>query len=157
MTDRDQRTVGAPLALLVLYTLFIAAITLTPQQLGTGPDTLIGHALDLFAAHRETSWLTYERVEKLGNVAMFIPFGFFAALHFGRRRWWLGFAVGASLSAAIEIFQGTVLTQTRFATLSDLVTNTLGAGIGALFGLAAMVMWQPRRAKRGGRRELVAA
>ncbi|UVI36153.1 VanZ family protein [Brevibacterium spongiae] len=153
MTDRDQRTVGAPLALLVLYTLFIAAITLTPQQMGTGPNTLIGHALDLFAAHRETAWLTYERVEKLGNVAMFIPFGFLAALHFGRRRWWLGFVVGASFSTAIEIFQGTVLTQTRFATLSDLVTNTIGAGIGALLGLCCMAVWPVRRTGSDSRRE----
>lgn len=157
MTDREQRRVGAPLVLLILYTLFIAAITLTPQQLGTGPGTLIGHALDIFAAHQETSWLTYERVEKLGNVAMFIPFGFFAALHFGRRRWWLGFVFGASFSAAIEIFQGTVLTQTRFATVSDLVTNTLGAGIGALLGLAWMSVWPSRHSKSDDRRRLVAA
>lgn len=157
MTDRDQRTVGAPLALLVLYTLFIAAVTLSPQQPGTGPDTLIGHLLDLFAAHRETAWLTYERVEKLGNVAMFIPFGLLAALHFGRRRWWLGFAIGASFSAAIEIFQGTVLTQTRFATLSDLVTNTLGAGIGALLGVCCMAVWPRRRTKRGIGGQLIAA
>ena len=156
MTTRDQRTVGAPLALLVLYTLFIAAITLTPQQMGTGPDTLIGHLLDLFAAHRETAWLTYERVEKLGNVAMFIPFGFLAALHFGRRRWWLGFLFGASFSAAIEIFQGTVLTQTRFATLSDLVTNTLGAGIGAFLGPCCMAVWPARTARAGADRELAA-
>ena len=154
MTDRDQRTVGASLALLVLYTLFIAAITLTPQQMGTGPDTLIGHALDLFAAHRETAWLTYERVEKLGNVAMFIPFGFLAALHFGRRRWWLGFLFGAGFSAGIEIVQGTVLTQSRFATLSDLVTNTLGAGIGALLGLCCLAAWPKRSTRRDSENEL---
>jgi glycopeptide antibiotics resistance protein len=157
MTDRESRTVGAPLVLLVLYTLLIAAVTLTPQQLGTGSGTLIGHMLDIFASHRETSWLTYERVEKLGNVAMFVPFGFLAALHFGRNRWWLGFAFGASFSAAIEIFQGTVLTQSRFATFSDLVTNTIGAGIGAVLGLAWMAVWPPRSARRSSRRGLVPA
>lgn len=56
--------------------------------------------------------------------------------------------------AAIEIFQGAVLTQTRFATLSDLVTNTLGAGIGALLGLCCLAAWPKRSTRRDSENEL---
>ncbi|MDK8433677.1 MAG: VanZ family protein [Brevibacterium sp.] len=145
MTGRDRRMGNAPLIMLIFYTLFIAFVTLTPQQLDTGPYGPIGRLLEFFASHSATEWLTYSRVEKLANVGMFIPFGLLLALHLGRSRWWLGGVVGAGFSAAIEIFQGTVLTQTRFATISDLVTNTIGSGIGAALGLLVMVLLPPKQ------------
>lgn len=134
---------NAPLALLIFYTLFIAFVTLTPQQLDTSPEGPIGRLLEFFATHRATDWLTYERVEMLANVAMFIPFGFLLALHLGRRRWWLGAVIGIAFSGVIEGFQGTVLTQTRFATFSDLITNSIGAGIGAVLALILMLLLPP--------------
>lgn len=144
MTHDRRRGGNAPVVLLIFYTLFIAFVTLSPQQMDTGPDGPIGRLLEFFSSHRLTEWLTYSRVEKLANVAMFIPFGLLFALHLGRRRWWLGWVAGATFSAAIEGFQGTVLTQTRFATLSDLITNTIGAGVGAGLGLLFMVLIPPR-------------
>ncbi|WP_346036987.1 VanZ family protein [Brevibacterium picturae] len=143
MTDQQRRMGNAPLALLIFYTLFIAFVTLTPQQLDTSPEGPIGRLLEFFATHRATEWLTYERVERLANVAMFVPFGFLLALHLGRRRWWLGGVIGAAFSGAIEVFQGTVLSQTRFATVSDLITNTVGAGIGAVLALILMLLLPP--------------
>lgn len=134
---------NAPLALLIFYTLFIAFMTLTPQQLDTSPEGPIGRMLEFFSSHRLTEWLTYGRVEKLANVAMFVPFGFLLALHLGRRRWWLGGVIGAAFSGVIEGVQGTVFTQTRFATVSDLITNTIGAGIGAVLALALMLVLPP--------------
>ncbi|MGO2861613.1 MAG: VanZ family protein [Brevibacterium sp.] len=143
MTGQDQRMGSAPLIMLIFYTLFIAFVTLSPQQLDTGPEGPIGRLLEFFASHRETDWLTYGRVEKLANVAMFIPFGLLLALHCGRSRWWLGFLVGAAFSGVIEGVQGTVLTQTRYATVSDLITNTIGAGIGAVLALLIMKLLPP--------------
>ena len=90
-----------------------------------------------------TEWLTYDRVEKLANVAMFVPFGFLLALQLGRRRWWIGWVVGAAFTGLIEGTQATLLSQTRFATVSDLITNTIGAGIGAVLALIVMLLLPP--------------
>jgi VanZ family protein len=64
----------------------------------------------------------------------------------GRRRWWLGWVTGIAFTCLIEGAQATLLSPTRFATISDLVTNSLGAGIGApSSALIAMTIWPPRR------------
>ncbi|AZL11419.1 VanZ family protein [Brevibacterium aurantiacum] len=133
-----------PLVLLILYTVFIGFMTLTPYQLDVSPEGPIGRLLQFFADHQVTSWLTYTLVEKLANVAMFVPFGFLLALHMGRRRWWVGWAAGAAFTCLIEGAQVTLLSPTRFGTISDLITNTLGAGIGAVLALLIMVLLPER-------------
>ncbi|WP_257930023.1 VanZ family protein [Brevibacterium sp. 239c] len=144
MTGRRGRMGDAPLVLLILYTLFIGFVTLTPMQLDTGPAGPIGRLLQFFADHQVTSWLTYTLVEKLANVAMFVPFGFLIALHKGRRRWWVGWVAGAVFTCLIEGTQATLLSPTRYATISDLITNTLGAGIGAVLALVLMILLPSR-------------
>lgn len=135
---------NAPLVLLIFYTLFIGFMTLTPMQLDVSPAGPIGRLLQFFADHQVTSWLTYALVEKLANVAMFVPFGLLVALHMGRRRWWIGWAVGAAFTLLIEGTQATLLSPTRYGTISDLITNTLGAGIGAVLALVLMVLLPSR-------------
>lgn len=144
MTSRQRRMGDMPLVLLILYTVFIGFITLTPMQLDVSPAGPIGRLLQFFADHQVTSWLTYPLVEKLANVAMFVPFGLLVALHVGRRRWWVGWAVGAAFTCLIEGTQATLLSPTRYATISDLITNTLGAGIGAVLALVLMTLLPPR-------------
>src|SRR5699024_1026915 len=82
----DHRFGDAPLVLLIFYTIFIGLVTLTPRQLDTSPGSFIGRLLNFLASHRLTQWLTYERVEMLANVGMFVPFGLLLALHLGRKR-----------------------------------------------------------------------
>lgn len=145
MRGHDHRFGDAPLVLLIFYTIFIGLVTLTPRQLDTSPGSFIGRLLNFLASHRMTQWLTYERVEMLANVGMFVPFGLLLALHLGRKRWWWwGWLIGSAFSGVIEGVQGTVFTQTRFATLSDFITNTIGAGIGAGLALLIMVAFPPR-------------
>lgn len=142
-TRRRLRTV--PLALLILYTIFIGLVTLTPNQLDTGPGSFIMGLLDFLASHRATAWIDYVILEKLANVGMFIPFGLLVALQCGCRRWWVGWVTGIVFTCLIEGTQATLLSPTRYATISDLVTNSLGAGIGAAAGLIAMLIWPPDR------------
>ena len=144
MRGHDHWFGDAPLVLLIFYTIFIGLVTLTPRQLDTSPGSFIGRLLNFLASHRMTQWLTYERVEMLANVGMFVPFGLLLALHLGRKRWWWGWLIGSAFSGIIEGVQGTVFTQTRFATLSDFITNTIGAGIGAGLALLIMVAFPPR-------------
>lgn len=145
VTGAKRRLRTVPLALLILYTVFIGFVTLTPEQLATGPGSFIASLLDFLASHRITAWIDYVILEKLANVGMFIPFGLLVALQAGRRRWWLGWVAGSAFTCIIEGTQATLLSPTRYATISDLVTNSLGAGIGAVMGLIIMIIWPPRR------------
>lgn len=132
------------MALLILYTIFIGLVTLTPNQLDTGSGSFIARLLEFLASHPVTAWIDYDILEKLANVGMFVPFGLLVALQCGRSRWWVGWVTGIAFTCLIEGTQATLLSPTRFATISDLVTNSLGAGIGALLGLIVMTIWPPR-------------
>ena len=66
------------------------------------------------------------------NVVMFLPLGLFARASFNTRSktaWWVIGAWGAMLSAGIEL--GQLFIADRFSSAIDVVTNGLGAAIGA--------------------------
>lgn len=144
MTGAKRRLRTVPLALLILYTVFIGLVTLTPNQLDTAPGSFIAELLEFLASHRLTAWIDYVILEKLANVGMFVPFGLLVALQCGRRRWWVGWVAGIAFTCIIEGTQATLLSPTRYGTISDLVTNSLGAAIGAVIALLAMTIWPPR-------------
>jgi len=73
-------------------------------------------------------------VEFALNVALFVPGAAAAALIWRRVRWWQWVVVGLVVSAGIETLQGLFLAG-RDAQPHDLVSNTLGAGIGAGLGI----------------------
>ena len=132
------------LLLTLVYLAGVAWMTLRPSVYGPGTTELLWRALDLFARHDETSWITFARVEAAANVAMFVPMGMFPALLLPRRFWWVGIVVGFAATVGIEWYQAAYLSATRFSDPQDLVMNTLGAAIGAVFvGLAL-----PRRRRR---------
>lgn len=85
------------------------------------------HAVDMVA------------VEAAANVAMFVPLGALLALA-TRLRPGAAVAVGAAFSVLIELTQLTLLPH-RFATVQDVVMNSLGA----LLGVALAVALQARR------------
>lgn len=62
-----------------------------------------------------------------GNILMFLPAGFFAALLSDRPRWWKGTLLTAALSLMIEFFQ---LFVSRGTDVDDLILNTLGGLMG---------------------------
>ncbi|MBP1242230.1 VanZ family protein [Frigoribacterium sp. PvP120] len=140
-------------AVLLLATLAylagVAWMTLRPTVYGDGTSELLWRVLDLAARHEETDWITFARVEAAANVAMFVPMGMFPALLLPKRAWWVGVVVGLVATVAIESYQATVLSATRFADPQDLVMNTLGAAIGAAF--VGLVLPRSRRSRRRGR------
>ena len=135
-------------AVLLLATLAylagVAWMTLRPSVYGPGTTDLLYRALDVFSRHEQTDWITFARVEAAANVAMFVPMGMFPALLLPKRAWWVGIVVGLLATVAIESYQATVLSATRFADPQDIVMNTLGAAIGA----AAVGLVLPRRRRR---------
>lgn len=76
---------------------------------------------------------TYFLINFWGNIAMFLPIGFFPALLWRGDRWWRALLGGAGLSMAIELCQ---LPMARGTDIDDLWLNTLGALLG--YGLARL-------------------
>lgn len=82
-------------------------------------------------------WLGYSAVEFTANILFFAPFGLFAVLLLGARRWWVGMLGGFLSSCAIETVQALFL-PARFASVDDVIANTTGAGLGALVGIVVL-------------------
>jgi VanZ family protein len=92
------------------------------------------------AKHFEATWFYLHDV--LVNIAGFIPLGFLLCAWCGWTRKWpqaILFSVlaGGALSFLIEILQGFV--PQRDSGLTDVITNTLGVAIGALFARPNLV------------------
>ena len=123
-----------------LYALAIAAIGLwkTPVDRGVpvaelAPVRWMADLLDLYP------WQAYDVVESAANVVLFVPLGVLTLLW--RPRWNLLHAVGLALvvTVTIETLQQ-VLRPERFASIDDLVANTLGGAIGGLLVVAGRLV-----------------
>ena len=99
------------------------------------------------------AWVSYNAVERLANVALFVVPGLVAALLLPRRQWWLALALCLGFSAAMELAQ--LLLPQRSASGDDILLNGTGAligvGLGSAFpGLAAAVrrgIWKNVRSR----------
>jgi glycopeptide antibiotics resistance protein len=120
-------------AFTVAYLAVVGCLTLGPQPLNAGDDGWLWRLLDFFGRHDATAWLTYDRVEFLANVAMFLPIGLFFLLLLGRRRWWLAILLGFLLTVGIETSQ--IFIPGRVSDIRDVISNTTGAVVGVLAGL----------------------
>ena len=80
----------------------------------------------------------------LGNIAMFVPIGFFPALLWRGWRWWKALLLGLLTSCTIESIQFFI---GRSTDIDDVILNTTGAVLG--FGLYALLrVLFPRAAAR---------
>jgi hypothetical protein len=78
----------------------------------------------------------------IGNVALFIPLGFF--LYLALRRWLIGTTVFCALfSVGVEILQ--VPIWSRSSDIDDVLTNTVGGFLGALAGFVVLRLYRAIR------------
>lgn len=77
------------------------------------------------------------------NILLFVPLGFLLALV--TRRPWLGFVLCVALSAAAETAQ--LILPGRQATIRDVISNSLGALIGAVLAWLVVRQHVRRRAR----------
>ncbi len=131
---------NSALLLLAVYAGIVAMMTLSPTPLDQGFESAIDKFLGVMHRNGVPEWFGYRELEFTANIAMFMPLGFLVALALPARLWWVAAFMSLALSAAIELFQAGLLTA-RFATMSDVVANTLGGLIGTLLavGLRALV------------------
>jgi glycopeptide antibiotics resistance protein len=120
-----------------LYLGVVGFITLGPQPLDEGTDSLVWRLLRFFGRFESLQWLTYSVLEFLANVAMFVPVGLFFLLLLGRRRWWFAIVLGIVLTCGIEFAQ--MFLPSRVSDPRDIVANSVGAFIGVI--VALVVTW----------------
>ncbi|GLY32960.1 VanZ family protein [Kineosporia sp. NBRC 101731] len=144
MRQRRARLFGhdlTPWALcLVIGSLGVIAIsTLTRRAGATSPGHL---QLEPFATLRQ---YVHDPADLLiylgGNVAMFIPLGFF--LYLTVRRWMLLCAALATVvSIGVEILQLPIYS--RATDIDDVITNGFGGLVGAALGVVVLWVWNSR-------------
>jgi len=111
---------GIPI--LLCYLTALAFVAFWPVPVDRGASGL------LRAISRAVPLLTYDVIESLANVAMFVPFGVLLALMLpARRAWVVPIALAASL--AMEAGQALFL-PARTSSVADVVANVGGAAIG---------------------------
>lgn len=114
-----------------MYALVLALIALWPTPVDKPLAGLIFDAVQRGHQLGAPGWVGYDLIEFLANVALFAPFGFFVSALLDTHPA-VSALVGFTTSASIEVLQ-LVVRPERFATISDVVANTLGAVIGVAF------------------------
>ncbi len=143
MTQLKERAPGRSgmrlvfgLSVLVLYTIFILIVTLSPTQMDVSYQNAVIRLLDVLHRNGVPAWFGYGEVEFLANVAMFVPFGFLVAILLPQKLSLLTVLVGPGFSVFVENFQRQFLDE-RVASIYDVYANSAGS-IGGLI-LAALL------------------
>ena len=114
----------------------VGFITLSPDPVDSNHRALVREVLLFLHDHGVPEWFGYRKLEFSANIMMFIPLGFFAALLLPLGRAWIAGVVGIAMSMAAELAQ-LILLPARFATVLDVLANSVGAWIGV--GLAVLL------------------
>ena len=120
----------------------LAFIAFWPSPVDKTISGELAAVLTFLHRHGIPRWFNYNFVEASANVVLFMPVGFVAALAFASKRWWQIGGFGMLVSGGIELGQLLFL-HDRFASPSDIMTNTLGAVIGALLAAWATKKGRP--------------
>ncbi len=107
----------------------VLAATLSPTPIDQGYEGAIERVLSVLHRNGVPGWFGYRWVEFTANIAMFVPLGFFLALVFPTRFLWLALPLVPAFSVLLETLQFFVL-PARFATINDVVANTIGGWLG---------------------------
>ncbi|WP_320536359.1 VanZ family protein [Pseudarthrobacter sp. IC2-21] len=129
--------------MLVAMLVPLGLIAFWPSPVDAPVQSQLAAVLKVLHTHGVPAWFNYQFVEATANVLLFVPVGFVAGLAHPKRRWWHIGVLGLVVSSCIELGQLLFL-HNRFASISDIVTNAVGAVIGALLALLAFKQQQAR-------------
>lgn len=131
------------LVLLGIYTAMVLTATMWPTPLDQGYASSIARLLALLHRNGIPEWFGYNKLEFSANVLMFIPLGFLLTLALSRRWAWMSIVLVPVFSGLIEYTQGEFLAQ-RFATVRDVIANSIGGYIGAVAAAALRALVHAR-------------
>ncbi|MGB3731821.1 VanZ family protein [Microbacterium sp.] len=147
--------VGIAVLLLLVYLGVVLAMTISPTPLDRGYASSIDKVLSVLHRNGVPEWFGYSKLEFTANIAMFVPLGFLVGLALPTRVAWLGLFLLPAFSGAIELTQAAMLSQ-RFATVQDVVANSVGGWIGLFVAFAIRAMVHARDQKVIAQAEWVA-
>lgn len=130
----------------------VALIAFWPTPVDQPASEQLAGLLNFLHHHGIPCWFNYNLVEASANIGLFIPMGFVGALAFPNHRWWQIGALGMLVSGSIELGQLLFL-HNRFASPSDVMTNTSGTVIGALVAFMATQKRRPPTLRQGTSQE----
>lgn len=137
------------LVLAAAYFLALVLVAFWPSPVDQGIDVINSWPVRLLeSAFGLSRPQGYDVVQFVANVVLFVPLGWLAVA-LTRARWWQVTLLGLLLSTGIEVGQALVRPD-RFATVSDVVANTLGTALGA--AAAALLLHRHERAPADSRR-----
>ncbi|MCQ1951090.1 VanZ family protein [Arthrobacter sp. zg-Y859] len=133
---RDRRRRRLLAGLFLLYIGAVGFIAFWPSPVDAGSAGTLRAVLTALHSHGVPVWVNYALVESVANVVLFVPFGVLAAAYLTARFAWLAAVVGMAASCAIEAGQHVFL-PARYATVYDVIANSLGVALGTLVVYAA--------------------
>ena len=125
----------------------VAAVLLWPSPVDRPVYGDVLKALTWLQARGLPDWVTYNDVEQLANVALFVVPGLLVCLLLPRSRWWLALVLCVCLSAGMELAQDLFLPE-RSASGKDVLFNGAGALIGVVLGVLAQSIGAARQRRR---------
>ncbi len=134
----------------------IAIATLVPTRADVGIVPADGRSASCSWDYGGPNGAAFEGLgfdQRTLNVLLFVPAGMFLVLAVGR--WWsgvvlapLGLALLAAYSVGVELLQLQVARIDRACDVTDMVDNTLGAGVGFVIGMVLLPVVRPWRGRQ---------
>lgn len=128
--SRTSQTTHLSRILLIPYAIAVLLIVWLPaSEAGkvTGIVAMFAHLVAGWGVPFEAAYTAFEFA---ANIALFAPLGVLLALGWRRIPGWVLIAVGCGSSIVIELVQLAI--PSRYATVSDVVANTLGTAVGVV-------------------------
>lgn len=121
------------------YGSMLAFVVFWPSPIDAPVAGLLDRVIEELHERGVPGFIDYGFIEFTANIALFIPVGIFFALALPMRWWAVMFLLGPVLSATIEVLQS-VLLAARYATVYDVVANSIGATLGVAATLLVRVV-----------------
>jgi len=135
-------------ALTGVYLGGLAWITLTPIPFENKRENVISWSLDRIHEVEMLRWVTFDGLDFVAKMLIFVPFGLLLVLIFSRRRWVFVVFLGLITSCWIELAQN-IWIPSRSADGQDVLANTAGALLGAMIAVAILGVTKKRRRRSG--------
>ena len=133
----------------------IAVATLVPTRAGVGIVPAEGRSESCSWDYGGPNGGAYEGLgfdQRTLNVLLFVPAGLFLVLTVAR--WWVGFVLApiglallAAYSVGVEVMQLQLARIDRACDVTDMVDNTVGAGVGFVIGVLLLPLTRPWRGR----------
>jgi glycopeptide antibiotics resistance protein len=122
----------------VAYVAACLVIGFWPSRVDAPLNASLGQVLAYLHSIGIPDVVDYRFIERGANVLLFVPLGALVAAQLSRRHWWIALVAGIALSGFIELGQALLLPG-RYASWSDILTNSVGAVIGV--GITVLLRW----------------